>query len=67
MFSCICADQFEGDLLLSEALKSLAAHPHVTHLASQAPSDVMAVWQWYDRHFSSQGSFPILGRPLTPS
>ena len=64
LFSCVFADQAEGELLLSSALSSLSTHPGLTHIAAQAPSDAPSLCAWYDRFFERQGSFPILSRRL---
>jgi hypothetical protein len=64
LFSCVFADQAEGDVLLSSALVSLATPSPLTHIAAQAPSDAGSLCGWYDRFFERQGSFPILSRRL---
>jgi hypothetical protein len=64
LFSCVFAEEAQGDLLLSQALASLAQLPSLTHIAAQAPSDAISLCRWYDRLFERQGSFPILSRPL---
>jgi hypothetical protein len=65
LFSCVFADQADGEVLLSSAIASLAAQSPLTHLAAQVPSDAVALCNWYDRFFERQGSFPILSRRLT--
>jgi hypothetical protein len=65
LFSCVFADQAEGEALLSSARASLAGQSPLTHLAAQAPSDDDSLCGWYDRLFQRQGSFPILSRRLT--
>jgi hypothetical protein len=64
LFSCIFADEAEGEWLLF-ALGSQAKRAGLTHVAAQAPSDARALCAWYDRFFQRQGSFPILSRRLT--
>ena len=65
LFSCVFADQADGEVLLSSALASLDGRSPLTHLAAQAPSDAVSLCGWYDRFFERQGSFPILSRRLT--
>jgi len=65
LFSCVFADEAEGDLLLAAALASHADRPGLTHLAAQAPSDAVWLCAWYNRLFQRQGSFPIWSRQLS--
>jgi hypothetical protein len=65
LFSCVFADQAQGEALLSSALTSLGGQSPLSHFAAQAPSDAGSLCEWYDRLFQRQGSFPILSRRLT--
>ena len=65
LFSCVFADQAEGEVLLAAALGSQAGRSGLTHIAAQAPSDAVSLCCWYDRFFQRQGSFPILSRRLS--
>jgi hypothetical protein len=64
LFSCVFADEAEGDLLLSAPDWERARRSGLTHVAAQAPSDAIALCAFYDRIFQRQGSFPILSRIL---
>jgi hypothetical protein len=65
LFSCIFADQREGDLLLNASLAAVPDKSALIHLAAQAPSDAPHLCTWYDRFFERQASFPILSRLLS--
>jgi hypothetical protein len=65
LFSCVLADPSDGEVLLSRALALLAGQSSLTHIAAQAPSDVVSLCGWYDLFFQRQGSFPILSRRLS--
>jgi hypothetical protein len=64
LFSCVFADEAEGDLLLSAPDWERARRAGLTHVAAQAPSDAVALCAFYDRIFQRQGAFPILSRLL---
>jgi hypothetical protein len=64
LFSCVFADEAEGEPLLSAVIVPQAIRAGLTHLATQAPSDALALCAFYDRFFQRQGSFPILSRRL---
>jgi hypothetical protein len=63
LFSCIFADESEGEAL-NNVLAAQARRSGLTHVAAQAPSDAPALCAWYDRTFERQGAFPILSRPV---
>jgi hypothetical protein len=65
LYSCVFADEKDGDLLLAASLAADSRNPALNHLAAQAPSDAPILCAWYDRFFTRQGSFPILSRPLS--
>jgi hypothetical protein len=65
LFSCVFADEAEGELLLASALGSHAGRSRLTHIAAQVPSDAVSLCAWYDRVFQRQGSFPIWSRSLS--
>ena len=65
LFSCVFADQAEGELLLSAPDWERARRAGLTHVAAQAPSDAIALCAFYDRIFQRQGAFPILSRLLS--
>jgi hypothetical protein len=65
LFSCVFADEAEGDRMLSAALAALKGLSGLTHIAAQAPSTSTSLCAWYDRYFQRQGSFPILSRRLS--
>jgi hypothetical protein len=65
MFSCVFADETEGERLLSAVVAPQARRSGLTHVAAQAPSDAPALCQWYDGFFQRQGSFPIWSRRLS--
>ncbi|MFI5456199.1 MAG: hypothetical protein ACHRXM_12195 [Isosphaerales bacterium] len=65
LFSCVFADEAEGELILTTSAVTQATHSGLTHLAAQAPSDAVALCAWYDRFFQRQGSFPIWSRRLS--
>jgi hypothetical protein len=64
LFSCIFADEAEGELLLRAPDWQRARESGLTHVAAQAPSDAPALCAFYDRVFQRQGAFPILSRLL---
>jgi len=65
LFSCVFADEAEGELLLTAWAATQATQSGLTHVAAQAPSDAVAACSCYDRFFQRQGSFPILSRRLS--
>lgn len=65
LFSCVFADQFEAELLLSAPAWERARTAGLSYVAAQAPSDAIALSAFYDRIFQRQGAFPILARGLT--
>jgi hypothetical protein len=65
LFSCVFADQVEGELMLSTAAWAQMSRAGLTHLTAQVPSDATALCAFYDLFFQRQGSFPILARRLT--
>ena len=65
LYSCVFADQHDGDLLLAASLAADSANSTLNHIAAQAPSDAPTLCAWYDRFFTRQGSFPILSRLLS--
>jgi hypothetical protein len=66
LFSCVFADEAEGELLMMlEPVWSRAGEAGLTHIAAQAPSDAPAVCALYDLYFHRQGEFPILARRLS--
>jgi hypothetical protein len=65
LFSCVFADDAEGELLMMlEPVWSRASEAGLTHIAAQAPSDAPAVCALYDLYFKRQSAFPILARRL---
>jgi hypothetical protein len=64
LFSCVFADETEGERLLSASLRSQTSRSVPAAIAAQAPSDAAALCDWYDRFFQRQGSFPIWSRQL---
>jgi len=65
LFSCVVADEAEGELLLTAWADSQATQSGLTHVAAQAPSDAVWLCSCYDRFFQRQGSFPIWSRRLS--
>jgi len=66
LFSCVFADEAEGELLMMlEPVWSRASEAGLTHIAAQAPSDAPAACALYDLYFQRQGAFPILARRLS--
>jgi hypothetical protein len=63
LFSCIFADEAEGELMMMlDSVWSRARESGLTHIAAQAPSDVPSICALYDRHLRRQATFPILAR-----
>ena len=65
LFSCVFADEAEGELLLAAPDWERARRAGLTHVATQAPSDAVALCAFYDRIFQRQGAFPILSRLIS--
>jgi hypothetical protein len=64
LFSCVFADERDGDVMLRSVLLSSPAGSRLNHVAAQAPSDAEALCSWFSRRFQRQGSFPIMARRL---
>ncbi len=66
LFSCIFADQAEGELMMTlEPIWSRVSESGLTHVAAQAPSDAPGVCALYDRYLKRQGTFPIVAHDLS--
>jgi hypothetical protein len=66
LFSCVFAEDADGELLLSIRPSSQGSCSGIVHRAAQAPSDATTICRLYDRFFQHQGSFPILARRVAP-
>jgi hypothetical protein len=65
LFSCVFANEAEGDQMFPAALAATRGQSRLTHIAAQAPSTATSLCAWYDRYFQRQASFPILSRRLS--